>query len=182
VTPTAEDEEDIRLFREAVRDVKKLPGEDARPVAGRRRRAPPLARFSRADRHAVLLESLDGEVGDPELASGDELVYHRAGVQTSVLRKLRRGQYRVQAEIDLHGMTVVEAKQALREFLANALDRQFRCVRIIHGKGLRSGHRGPVLKGVVSAVLRRVGPVVAYVSARQVDGGTGAVYVLLDDG
>jgi DNA-nicking Smr family endonuclease len=186
VSPTAEDEEDIRLFREAVRDVKKLahgssglPGDEASPVAGRRRRAPPLARFSRADRHAVLLESLDTEVGDPELASGDELVYHRAGVQTSVLRKLRRGQYRVQAEIDLHGMTVVEAKQALREFLANALDRQFRCVRIIHGKGLRSGHRGPVLKGVVSSVLRRVGPVVAYVSARQVDGGTGAVYVLL---
>ena len=54
-----------------------------------------------------------------------------------------------------------------------------RCVRIIHGKGLRSGHRGPVLKGAVSAVLRRTGAVLAYVSARQVDGGTGAVYVLL---
>ena len=184
MSPKAEDEEadgdsDIRLFREAVRDVKRLPGDEAQAVAGRRRPAPPLARFSRADRHAVLLESLSAEVGDPELAGGDELVYHRAGVQKSVLRKLRRGQYRVQAEIDLHGMTVPEAKQALREFLANALDRQFRCVRIIHGKGLRSGHRGPVLKGVVSSVLRRVGPVVAYVSARQVDGGTGAVYVLL---
>jgi len=127
----------------------------------------------------VLLESLNDSSVDPESASGDELVYHRAGVQTSVLKKLRRGQYRVQAEIDLHGLTVAEAKQALREFLAEALDRQFRCVRIIHGKGLRSGHRGPVLKGVVSSVLRRVKPVVAYVSARQVDGGTGAVYVLL---
>jgi DNA-nicking Smr family endonuclease len=139
----------------------------------------PIARFSRADRHAVLLESLDGETGDPELAAGDELVYHRAGVQMPVLRKLRRGQYRVQAEIDLHGLTVAEAKLALRDFLADALDRDLRCVRIIHGKGLRSGHRGPVLKGAVSSVLRRVGAVVAYVSARQVDGGTGAVYVLL---
>jgi DNA-nicking Smr family endonuclease len=74
---------------------------------------------------------------------------------------------------------VPEAKEALRTFLAQALARHIRCVRIIHGKGLRSGHRGPVLKGAVSSVLRRVGPVLAYVSARQVDGGTGALYVLL---
>lgn len=179
MSPTPDDEEDVRLFREAVQDVKRLPRDGA--SVARRRRPRPVARFSRADRHAVLLESLSGDAGDPELAAGDELVYHRAGVHASVLRKLRRGQYRVQAEIDLHGLTVTEAKQALREFLAEALDRQFRCVRIIHGKGLRSGHRGPVLKGLVSSVLRRVGPVVAYVSARQVDGGTGAVYVLLAD-
>jgi len=168
---------DVRLFREAVQDVKRLDVEET--PAARPRPPRPLARFSRADRHAVLLESLTSDTGDPELAAGDELVYHRAGVQMSVLKKLRRGQYRVQAEIDLHGLTVVEAKQVLRDFLADALDRRLRCVRIIHGKGLRSGHRGPVLKGVVSSVLRRVGAVVAYVSARQVDGGTGAVYVLL---
>lgn len=183
---------DVRLFRQAVKDVKRLAhgpsglahgaSGPARGEAttGSQRRPVPIARFSRADRHAVLRESLSGDAGDPELAAGDELVYHRAGVQMTVLRKLRRGQYRVQAEIDLHGMTVAEAKLALRDFLAGALDRQFRCVRIIHGKGLRSGHRGPVLKGAVSSVLRRVGAVVAYVSARQVDGGTGAVYVLLD--
>lgn len=185
VSPTPDEEEsDVRLFREAVRDVKPLAhgssGLQVEEAAVARRRAPePVARFSRADRHAVLQESLKGDAGDPELAGGDELVYHRAGVQMSVLKKLRRGQYRVQAEIDLHGLTVVEAKQVLRDFLASALERRLRCVRIIHGKGLRSGHRGPVLKGVVSSVLRRVGPVVAYVSARQVDGGTGAVYVLL---
>jgi DNA-nicking Smr family endonuclease len=169
---------DAQLFREAVADVKPL-GVKETPPTGRRRRPVPIARFSRADRHAVLFESLNDYSTDPESASGDELVYHRAGVQTAVLKKLRRGHYRVQAEIDLHGMTVAEAKQAVRDFLADALDRQFRCVRIIHGKGLRSGHRGPVLKGVVSSVLRRATPVVAYVSARQVDGGTGAVYVLL---
>jgi len=185
VSPTPDDEEtDVRLFREAVRDVKPLAaGSSGVPVdearAAKRRTPEATARFSRADRHAVLQESLKGDAGDPELAGGDELVYHRAGVQLSVLKKLRRGQYRVQAEIDLHGLTAVEAKQVLRDFLAGALERRLRCVRIIHGKGLRSGHRGPVLKGVVSSVLRRVGPVVAYVSARQVDGGTGAVYVLL---
>ena len=173
------DEDDRGLFREAVKDVKPLPRGEAAAARRQRQRPAPQARFSRADRHAVLMESLNGESGDPELAAGDELVYHRAGVQLSVLRKLRRGQYRVQAEIDLHGLTVVQAKEVLRDFLAEALHRQFRCVRIIHGKGLRSGHKGPVLKGAVSSVLRRIGAVVAYVSARPVDGGTGAVYVLL---
>ncbi|MFZ0498101.1 MAG: Smr/MutS family protein [Steroidobacteraceae bacterium] len=170
-----------RLFREAVRDVKPLGGAApaAEPPSGRRRRPRPAAKFSRADRLAVLQESLRDDPTDPALAGGDELVFHRAGIQPSVLRKLRRGDYRVQGEIDLHGLNVTEAKQALREFLAQALMRQWRCVRIIHGKGLRSGHRGPVLKGMVGATLRKIGPVLAYVSARQVDGGTGAVYVLL---
>jgi DNA-nicking Smr family endonuclease len=171
------DENDAHLFREAVRDVKPL-GYEA-PAMETVRRPPPRARFTRADRHAVLQESLYTDVGDPDLASGEELVFAREGVQKVILRKLRRGQYRVQAEIDLHGLTVPEAKEALRRFLAQALERHIRCVRIIHGKGLRSGNRGPVLKGAVSSVLRRIGPVLAYVSARQVDGGTGALYVLL---
>jgi DNA-nicking Smr family endonuclease len=174
--------EDVRLFREAVRDVKPL-GPAAQAAAEqpstRARRPRPAARFTRADRLAVLEESLRDDAIDPTLASGEELVFHRAGIQASVLRKLRRGDYRVQGEIDLHGLTVAEAKQELREFLAQALMRQWRCVRIIHGKGLRSGHRGPVLKSMVGAMLRKVGPVLAFVSARQVDGGTGAVYVLL---
>jgi DNA-nicking Smr family endonuclease len=171
------DEDDTNLFREAVRDVKPLAQEASVVEPGRR--PPARARFTHADRFAVLQESLQSDVADPELASGEELVFAREGVQSSVLRKLRRGQYHVQAEIDLHGLTVPEAKEALRAFLAEALEHHIRCVRVIHGKGLRSGHRGPVLKGVVSNVLRRVGPVLAYVSARHVDGGTGAVYVLL---
>ena len=178
--PGADADEDASLFREAVRDVRPLGAPPAADrSADRPRRPRPTARFSRADRLAVLEESLRDEAIDPALASGEELVFHRAGIQPGVLRKLRRGDYRVQGEIDLHGLTVAEAKQALREFLAVALIRHWRCVRIIHGKGLRSGHRGPVLKGMVGTVLRKVGPVLAYVSARQVDGGTGAVYVLL---
>jgi DNA-nicking Smr family endonuclease len=173
--------DDTRLFREAVRDVKPLgsPAQAAEQPSSRRRRPRPAARFSRADRLAVLEESLRDDVIDPTLASGEELVFHRPGIQAGLLRKLRRGDYRVQGEIDLHGLNVIEAKQALREFLAQALMRRWRCVRVIHGKGLRSGHRGPVLKGMVGATLRKVGPVLAYVSARQVDGGSGAVYVLL---
>src|SRR5690242_17260941 len=161
-----DDDDDTELFRAAVRDVKPLSHE---AEILRTRRPSPRARFSRADRHAVLRESLAGGADDPALAAGDELVFHRPGIPSTVLKKLRRGQYRVQAEIDLHGMTVVEAKQALRDFLVDALTRELHCVRIIHGKGLRSGHRGPVLKIAVSGLLRRTAAVLAYVSARQVD-------------
>jgi DNA-nicking Smr family endonuclease len=168
--------EDAALFREAMRDVKPLQSEGA---LYRSRKPPPRARFTRADRRAVLEESLQSVVDDPTLASGEELAFRRGGVQDSVMRKLRRGHYRVQAEIDLHGLTVPEAKAVLREFLAQAVSQGMRCVRIIHGKGLRSGHRGPVLKSAVSSVLRRTASVIAFVSARPVDGGTGALYALL---
>ena len=169
-------DEAARLFREAVRGVKRLGGGalTARPPKPR-----PRARFTRADRAAVLKESLGAEPPDPALAGGEELVYQRPGVQAAVLRRLRRGEYALEREIDLHGLTVTEAKQALRQFLIDALEHRVRCVRIVHGKGLRSGHRGPVLKAAASAVLRRTGAVLAYVSARPADGGTGAVYVLL---
>jgi DNA-nicking Smr family endonuclease len=171
-----DDADEARLFREAVRGVRPLTSHTPPP---RPPRARPHARFTRADRAAVLRESLDFEGADPGLASGEELVFRRPEVQPNVLRKLRRGEYRVQREIDLHGLTVAEAKAALRQFLIQALERHVRCVRIVHGKGLRSGPRGPVLKTAVNSVLRRTGAVLAYVSARQVDGGTGAVYVLL---
>jgi DNA-nicking Smr family endonuclease len=173
-----DDSDDAELFREAVRGVRPLGSQSTPPRTPRVR---PRARFARADRAAVLRESLDPDAADPQLASGDELIYHRPQVQAAVLKRLRRGEYRVQREIDLHGLTVAEAKQALRQFLIEALEQHLRCVRIIHGKGLRSGHRGPVLKAAVSHVLRRTGAVLAFVSARPVDGGTGALYVLLAD-
>jgi DNA-nicking Smr family endonuclease len=169
-------DEDARLFRAAVRGVRPL---RSRVVQQQKPKSRARARFTRADRMAVLRESLETATPDPEAASGEELAFHRPQVQAQVMRRLRRGEYRVQRELDLHGLTQAQAKQVLRGFLADALQQQVRCVRIIHGKGLRSGHRGPVLKSTVSAVLRRTGAVLAYVSARQVDGGTGAVYVLL---
>ena len=170
------DAEESELFREAVRGVKPLAHNSQVPAPPR---SPPRARFARAERRAVLLESLDDHVNDPLVAAGDELVFRREGVRPEVMRKLRRGQYRVQSEIDLHGFTVAEAKQALREFLSNAVTFDNRCVRVVHGKGLRSGHRGPVIKNAVNSLLRRTNAVLAFCSAREVDGGTGAVYVLL---
>ncbi len=171
-----DDDADARLFRQAVRGVRPLRADRVPPQPPAVR---PRARFTRADRAAVLRESLEAHAVDPEQLTGEALAFRRPQIAPGVLRRLRRGDYHVQREIDLHGMTVLEAKAALREFLIGALEHQVRCVRIVHGKGLRSGHRGPVLKAAVSSLLRRTGAVLAYVSARPVDGGTGALYVLL---
>ena len=168
--------EDIELFRQTVGTVKPL-GHDRIVTAPRRRAG--RARFTKAERLAALEESLAGAQADALALSGEILSHRRPGVPESVLRKLRRGEYRIEGEIDLHGLTVVQAKRALHGFLAGALARHAACVRIIHGKGLRSGSRGAVLKSTVDAVLRQTPTVVAYVSAGPADGGTGAVQVLL---
>ena len=173
------DEDDSTLFRRAMRDV--VPLKRSPRVALPRRKVRGHASFARAERAAVLRESLTIGADLYEVQPGEELIFRRAGVPETVLRRLRRGQYRVEAEIDLHGMTVAEASGQLGDFLRAARLNDLRCVRIIHGKGLRSGHRGPVLKNAVSGVLRRSGAVLAFVSARPVDGGTGALYVLLED-
>lgn len=171
---TAEDEK--RLFRDAVRGVKRL-----RQAAQPRQAPKPRARatFARRDELEVLRESLQLEPGDLFVETGDELSFRRAGVSEKLVRKLRRGEFRCEAELDLHGFTVSQAKLALREFLEAMLREHCRCVRVVHGKGLRSGHRGPVLKQTVNALLQRTDAVLAFSSARQVDGGTGALYVLL---
>lgn len=168
--------EDSALFREAVAD--------ARPVTARRqhlRQAPPSARarFRRRDEAAVLRESLAIPPGMLELETGEELTFRRANVPASVFTRLRRGRYSVKAEIDLHGMTSDEARQELRSFLAESVATGLQCVRVVHGKGLRSGQRGPVLKASVNRWLRQWDAVLAFVSAPARDGGTGAVYVLL---
>ncbi len=165
-----------RLFREAMRNVK---AGAAAPAPPRNPKPRPRARFRRLDDAAVLAESLQPRPGDHYLETGEEVSFRRQGVQESVLRKLRTGQYRLDAEIDLHGLTAAEAKQALREFLQAMQHEQARCVRVIHGKGHRSGHNGPVLKSAVQVVLQKIDAVVAFASARPVDGGTGAMYVLL---
>ena len=171
------DEHDRALFREATRDVKPL--RHGARVTGAAPAPRARARFSRAERPQVLEEIPLGAADERELAAGDASLFARAGVAASSLRKLRRGQYRVQAELDLHGLTVAEAQLQLREFLIASLQRNVRCLRIVHGKGLRSGAKGPVLRQLVNRALRRSAAVLAFASARQVDGGTGAVYVLL---
>jgi DNA-nicking Smr family endonuclease len=173
----AKDPSDIDEFRDAVRDVKRLV---APPRAGNdKRKPPPRARFTAQDRAAVLVESLGPADDAAPIDTGDEMAFRRVGVQETALRKLRRGQFRVEAECDLHGLRAEEAKAELRAFLAAAVARGLRCVRVIHGKGLGSGPRGPVLKIAVNLVLRKSAAVLAFAPARRVDGGTGALYVLL---
>lgn len=166
--------DDSELFRRTVGPVKPL--RDDRFVHTPRRRAG-RARFTKAGRVAAIKESLSQI--DPMVAGSEPLSHRRPGVPESVFRKLRRGEYGLDDELDLHGMNVAQAKHALHDFLGAALARQAICVRIIHGKGLRSGSRGPVIKSAVDAVLRQTAAVAAYVSAGHGDGGTGAVLVLL---
>ncbi|HEX2673149.1 MAG TPA: Smr/MutS family protein, partial [Polyangiaceae bacterium] len=135
------------------------------------------ARFTKAGQVAAIKESLAHI--DPLVPGGEPLSHRRPGVPEHVLRKLRRGEYGLDDELDLHGLNVAQAKHAMHDFLAEALARQARCVRIIHGKGLGSGSRGPVIKSAVDAVLRQTSAVAAYVSPGRAEGGTGAVLVLL---
>lgn len=172
-------DDEIELFRRAMRD--------AKPIAAPRRadlspaKPKPRARFARADERAALAESFDFDRDDLEMSSGEALRFHRPGVGRRTMRKLARGTYAVQAEIDLHGMTVAEARPRLAEFIESAARSGKTCVRVVHGKGLGSGQRGAVLKSSVNHWLRRWDYVLAFVSTRQVDGGTGAIYVLLRD-
>lgn len=168
--------EDAALFRAAVAGAKPV---RARHVQLRRPAPRPEARFRRRDEAEVLADSLSTSPESMDIETGEELVYHRPNIPRGVLRKLRRGNFPVKAEIDLHGLTNDQAREELRAFIAEAVAARLQCVRVIHGKGLRSGPRGPVLKAGVNAWLRRWEAVLAFCSAPPRDGGTGAVYVLL---
>lgn len=174
---TSAPDDDVELFRSAVRDVQPRPASAPTPIATPKPSA--RARFTRADQQEVLRESLL-PVDDPALLeTGDELSFRRDHVPHRVLQKLRRGQYAVAAEMDLHGMNAVQARTVLTEFIKEAIYQGQSCVRVVHGKGRRSGPRGPVLKNVVNLWLRKCDAVSAFGSARPIDGGSGAVYVLL---
>jgi len=174
-------------FRAAVQDVKPL-GVPL-PVA-RRGKTHPAPRRAKPTRVAVqdlnevmpLIATTDsGEAAslDDAVAGSASLSFQRSGVRIQVMRRLKRGLIPVDDELDLHGLTQTAARDALADFIARARDSGQRCVRVIHGKGYRSGARGPVLKTAVNLWLRRLSDVVAFASARAIDGGTGAVYVLL---
>ena len=170
-------DDDAELFRRAVSGTKPIDSE--KRVEMPRKKPLPAARFTRADESDALRESLESDVDDIAFGSGDALRFHRDSVGRRTMRKLGRGNYAVQAEIDLHGMTVAEAKPRLAEFIQQAAKSGKTCVRVVHGKGLGSGDAGPVIKPNAARWLRQWQQVLAYVSARQVDGGTGALYVLL---
>lgn len=170
------DEDDISLFRDSIGTVK--PVRDDR-IAPLRRNISPRPVFREIDEAQVLRDLLSEEFDAPDLETGEELIYIRPGLQHRTVKKLRRGRIVIDAELDLHGMTVPVARASIATFLHECQRRRVQCVRIVHGKGRGSHHRNPVLKGKVGGWLRQRNEVLAYCSAPNFDGGTGAVYVLL---
>jgi len=164
-------------FRKALAGVEPLAEPRRKPLA--RPRPAPLPRQTRRDERAALAESLSAPFSvDDALDSGAELVYSREGLPRDVLRKLRRGHWVIEDQLDLHGMNRVQAADAVGEFLRRCLQRRMRCIRIVHGKGLGSRNREPVLKVKLRKWLLRE-EVLAYCQAPAAEGGSGAVLVLL---
>lgn len=140
----------------------------------------PIPRQHLADEQAALLESLSDEFTVETLMDTDEnLSFARPGVGADVLSKLRRGNWVIQAQLDLHGYRRDQAREALGEFLRQSRKRGIRCVRVIHGKGLGSVNKEPVLKHKVRNWLAQKDEVMAFCQARAADGGAGALVVLL---
>lgn len=178
MTNTKRAKDEAKLFREHVRGTRPVAQDRITPHRAKRK---PVPEQSRRDAAAALERLLD-DYDPAEIETGEELLFFRPGLQHTVIRKLRRGQYAVEAELDLHGCTVPEARAALDKFLRSARAVGKRCVRVIHGKGKSSEGKMPVLKGKVNVWLRRRNEVMAFCSAVPRDGGTGAVYVLLRRG
>jgi DNA-nicking Smr family endonuclease len=166
------------LFQRAAGKVQRLrehgrvhhPPEPVAPVAAQRQ----------LDDQRVLKESISDEFDTSTLLEVDEaLSFRRPGVGIDVARKLRRGYWSIQSEIDLHGFRTDDAREALAGFLRDAVRQGLRCVRVVHGKGLGSPGKTPVLKGKVHGWLVQKDEVLAFVQARGDEGGAGAVVVLL---
>ncbi|MFN7085055.1 MAG: Smr/MutS family protein [Burkholderiales bacterium] len=170
--------EDRELFlAEGANSPRLVPRHWAEPP-GRRRR--PVATQRLRDDHAVLQASLSDHIAwDPGLESGEEPVFLRNGIAAQTLKRLRRGYWVIQDELDLHGLTTPEARMLLVEFLNRCTHHGLRCVRIIHGKGLRSKNREPVLKHKVAHWLMQRDEILAFCQARRTEGGSGALMVLL---
>lgn len=175
--PDQKNPEDSDLFREAVKDARPL---QLKPVLRPQTKPKPIPKQFIRDEQQALRDSLsDGYIPAYEIESGEELLYLREGQSPNILSKLRRGHWVVQAQIDLHGLISDEARLYVADFLNSCKKRDVRCVRIVHGKGLGSRNREPVLKHKLRHWLIQRDEVIAYAQAKPEDGGSGAVIVLL---
>ncbi|MDT7516323.1 Smr/MutS family protein [Rhodoferax mekongensis] len=140
----------------------------------------PIPKQQMLDDAAALQEALSDEVDVTTLLDTDEhLSFRRPGVGTDVTQKLRKGKWSIQKQIDLHGLRSDEAREALSAFIREAHKQGIRCVRVVHGKGLGSPGKAPVLKEKVHKWLVQKSEVVAFVQAQPAQGGAGALVVLL---
>jgi DNA-nicking Smr family endonuclease len=179
--PSPEIIEDVELFREAVKDARPLtaPLPHAHVHSDKVKPKPIPKQFLRDERQALADSLSDHYIPAHELETGEELLYLRDGHSPDILSKLRRGHWVVQAAIDLHGLISDEARTYVSNFISDCKKRGIRCVRIVHGKGLGSRNREPVLKNKLRGWLMQKDEVIAYAEARKQDGGSGAVIVLL---
>jgi DNA-nicking Smr family endonuclease len=144
---------------------------------------PPIPMQQQLDDERVLRESISDEFDSSTLLDVDDaLSFRRPGIGLDVTRRLRKGDWSIQGEIDLHGLRREEAREALSSFVRDAHRRGWRCVRVVHGKGLGSPGKTPVLKGKVQSWLIQKTEVLAFVQARADEGGAGALVVLLKPG
>lgn len=169
--------DDLAAFREAVADAKPLPDPGRAPPP--RPRIKPVPIQSQRDEQQVLVDMLSDHIPWDEVETGEELNFTRPGLSQQILRRLRRGHWVIEDELDLHGLTRDEARERLAAFLNACKKRGTRCIRIIHGKGLGSKNKEPVLKQKVRSWLMQRDEVLAFAQARPADGGSGAVIVML---
>lgn len=170
-------DDELSLFKQAVAG--------ARPIQVNRvpipvKKPKPIPRQFIMDERQALIDSLsDHYIPAHELESGEELLYLRDGQSPIILSKLRRGHWVIQRHIDLHGLISDEARAYVSEFISDCKKRGIRCVRIVHGKGLGSRNKEPILKNKLRGWLMQKDEVIAYAQAKPQDGGSGAVIVLL---
>ena len=177
--PDPDDRDDASLFRAAIGadagQVRPLPPAPLPPAPPKPK---PSAKMARRDEDAAREAFRHMLVS--ALEAGDALSYRRDEIPPRVLKKLARGEYAAQEELDLHGLPAQAAEALLREFLRDCRAHGLGCVRIVHGKGRNSEERLPVLKNLVDRILRQRADVLAFHSPPAAQGGTGAVLVLLE--
>jgi len=174
-------EADKNLFSRAVGAVQSLP--DKKQVVPKAVPVPPLALQRQKDDEAVLRDALSDEFDVSTLLDTDDMLsFRRPGIGPDVTHKLRKGEWSIQKEIDLHGLRSDEARLALATFIREAHKQGLRCLRVVHGKGLGSPGKTPVLKSKVHSWLVQKNQVMAFVQAKPAEGGAGALVVLLKSG
>lgn len=171
-------EAENNLFVRAVGVVQRMPDTERTPAP--KTNVAPVAKQRQKDEEAVLRDALSDEFDVSTLLDTDEaLSFRRPGIGRDVTHKLRKGDWAIQGEVDLHGLRSEEARVVLAEFIRNAHRQGLRCLRVVHGKGLGSPGKTPVLKSKVHSWLVQKNQVMAFVQAKPAEGGAGALVVLL---
>lgn len=164
-------------FNDLMAGVRRMPQDRVTPY---RPKVKPIPTQRLADDENVMRELLAADDESTSLESGDELTYLRSGYPPRLLKRLRRGEFSIQDELDLHGYFAQEAKSTVHDFINQAAAADISAIRIVHGKGLHSKNKKPILKNLILGWLRKNQHVLAVCSTPANDGSTGAIYVLIN--